>query len=202
MKTCYIVGAGEFHGSFTPDEDDMVIAADGGYDTLMRLGIKCHAVIGDMDSSKTSPKGVEVLTFPVEKDETDSFLSYVEGVKRGYSDFCLYGCVGGREDHTFANYSLLLYGIRRGHRIKLVGNGRDTFAIKNQSISLLGNPGHTLSIFAFGGTARGVSVKGAKYEANDIDISPEFPIGVSNEFADSEVTVSVKDGELIIMVER
>ena len=41
MKTCYIVGAGEFYGSFMPDDDDLVIAADGGYKALLEKGIQC-----------------------------------------------------------------------------------------------------------------------------------------------------------------
>ena len=202
MKTCYIVGAGEFCGILSPEPCDLVIAADGGYDTLMRLNIPCQLVIGDMDSSLSLPRDVETVKFPAEKDETDSYLAYIEGVRRGYCNFVLYGGVGGREDHTFANYSLLLYGIRRGHRIKLIGKDRDIFVIKNESVSLRGNAGTGLSVFAFSTTAHGVSINGAKYEANKIDLSPEFPLGVSNEFRENEVTVSVDDGELLIMVER
>ncbi|MBQ8879720.1 MAG: thiamine diphosphokinase [Clostridia bacterium] len=202
MSICYIVGAGEFYGDLEPKENDLVIAADGGYDTLMRLNVRCDAVIGDMDSVRRIPSGVEKVLFPVEKDETDSYLAYLEGVKRGYSSFCLYGGVGGREDHTFANYSLLLYGIRRGHRIRLIGKSHDVFAIKNETASIRGRKGLGLSVFAIGGVARGVSVEGAKYTARDIDISPEFPIGVSNEFSSDSVRVSVSDGELLIMMER
>ena len=105
---CYIVGAGELHSLPSPTEGDLVIAADGGLDALASGGITPAVVVGDLDSlSGRVPEGVEILRHPVEKDETDSHLSYLEGAKRGYTRFSLYGCTGGRDDHTFANYSLL-----------------------------------------------------------------------------------------------
>ena len=116
MGVCYIVGAGDFHGSFTPAKDDLVIAADGGYLALMERGIRCDILLGDMDSlselgvASSDCKAPEILKFPVEKDETDTHLAYLEGARRGYTEFYIYGGTGGREDHTFANYSLLLYG--------------------------------------------------------------------------------------------
>ena len=109
MKTCYIVGAGDFFGKIEPRDDDLVIAADGGYDTLVRLGVRCDLLIGDMDSLKAEESATRRIVFPVEKDETDMFLAYMTGVKNGFSDFRIYGGVGGRIDHTFANFSLLIY---------------------------------------------------------------------------------------------
>ena len=201
MSMCYIVGAGEFYGSLCPDAGDLIIAADGGYDTLLSLGIRCDMVIGDMDSARSIPRGVETITVPVEKDETDTYLCYLEGVKRGYTEFQVYGGVGGREDHTFANYSLLLHGIKRGHRISLIGKSHRIFAMRNESITLRGEVGRGFSVFAFGGCAGGVSVTGGKYSAEGLNIQPDFPIGVSNEFAGEEISITVECGELLVMIE-
>jgi len=201
MKKCYIVGAGEFYGSFEKKEGDLVIAADGGFDILKNLGIRPDLLIGDMDSIEGSAD-IPKLVFPVKKDETDSFLAYFEGVKRGYTDFELYGCVGGRDDHTFANYSLLVYGKRQGHSIKIVGKVCDIFAIKNESVRLFGEKEKHFSAFAFSGIAEGVTLRGLEYEAESISLSPEFPLAVSNRFIGNEAFVEVTDGELIVMVER
>ena len=202
MGICYIVGAGEFYGSFEKKEGDLIIAADGGYDTLKRMGIAPDLLLGDMDSLVAPAEEVESIRFPVRKDETDSFLAYREGVARGYREFALYGCVGGRDDHTFANYSLLIYGKRRGHNIKLVGKVCDTFSIKNEAITLCGEEMKHFSAFAFAAEAAGVTLRGLEYCAEDITLSPEFPLAVSNRFTSEEAYVSVKDGELIIMCER
>ena len=202
MSVCYIVGAGEFYGEIFPKQGDLVIAADGGYDTLLSLGIKPDLVLGDMDSVDADVNDVKKLVFPVRKDETDSFLAYREGAGRGYTDFMLYGCTGGRDDHTFANYALLVYARERGHRMTLIGRSSDTFAMINESVTVSGEPLSHLSVFAFGGEARGVSVRGAEYEADNITLTPRYPLGASNRFTDSPVEIEVGDGALIIMVEK
>ena len=201
MSKCYIVGAGEFYGSFKKEAGDLVIAADGGFDTLKKLGITPDLLIGDMDSIEGA-SDTEKLIFPVKKDETDSHLAYLEGVKRGYTEFELYGCVGGRDDHTFANYSLLIYGKRHGHSIKIVGKLCDIFVLKNESITLDGEKDKHFSAFAFAGEAHGVSLHGLEYEADNITLYPDFALAVSNRFTESPATVEVKDGELIVMCER
>ena len=202
MSICYIVGAGEFYGSFEKKPSDLVIAADGGFDTLLALGITPDLILGDMDSVNANANAIERMVYPVRKDETDSFLAYREGVRRGYSEFMLYGCVGGREDHTFANYALLVYAREAGHKMTLVGKCTETFAIKNESVTLSGEPLSHLSLFAFGGDAVGVSISGAEYEAEDVTLTPSFPLGVSNRFTDKDVTVSVGDGPLLVMTEK
>ena len=202
MSICYIVGAGDFEGGFTPLECDTVIAADGGYDNLLRHGIRCDLLIGDLDSISDIPASVKTQRHPVRKDETDMHLSYLEGAKRGYSEFVIYGGTGGREDHTFANYSLLLYAKERGHNATLVGTKNVTRVVKNEKISLRGERGKHLSVFAFSTEAKGVDIKGAEYEAEGITLTPSFPLGASNLFCEGEVTVSVEDGILLVMSEK
>ncbi len=200
---CYIIGAGDFFGDFTPDSSDLVIAADGGYDTLKKLGKRCDLLLGDMDSIEENGENApEKILFPVEKDETDTHLCYLEGVRRGYKKFRIYGGVGGRIDHTFANISLLIYGKHRKSDITLIADGYEIFAIENEKITLFGECGKTFSVFAFEGEAKGVSVIGGKYEAKDVTLSPSFPLGVSNSFLSDKAEISVKDGVLIIMKEN
>ena len=89
MNTCYLVGAGDNNYIPTLDETDLSIAADGGYDFLISHGLRCDLLIGDLDSIKDVPTSVEIIKHPVEKDETDMHLSYLEGASRGYSDFVI-----------------------------------------------------------------------------------------------------------------
>ena len=51
MNTCYIFGALNTEiVDFNPQENDLIIAADGGYSTLKKLNIKPDLVVGDFDS--------------------------------------------------------------------------------------------------------------------------------------------------------
>ena len=202
MGICYLVGAGDFHGRISPGDDDIIIAADGGYDALTRHGYTPDILIGDLDSIKSAiPEDMRTILYPKEKDETDMFLAYEAGVKSGYTDFVLLGATGGRLDHTFANLSLLLYAKEQGHNVTVIYEGGMILCIKNEAISLAGREGAYLSVFAFGAEAKGVTIRGAKYEVDNATLSPAFPLGVSNEFGTSPAYISVKDGALIIMAE-
>ena len=202
MAICYLVGAGDFYGQITKGADDMIIAADGGYDSLVKSGLLPDLLIGDFDSITSEiPKDIRTLRHPKEKDETDMFLAYAEGARLGYTEFVMLGATGGRLDHTYANLSLLLYAKEHGHNITVIDQNGIILCLKNEAISLAGSPGATLSVFAIGGEAHGVSITGAKYEAKGITILPSFPIGVSNEFTDTDARISVEDGALIIIAE-
>ena len=202
MGICYLVGAGTFYGQITKDVSDIIIAADGGYDSLTRHGYTPDLLVGDLDSIASNiPEGIEIIRHPKEKDETDMFLAYSEGVSRGYTDFVMLGATGGRLDHTYANLSLLLYAKDRGHNITIMDEDGIILCLKNEAISLAGNPGSTFSVFAIGGEAMGVSIHGARYDADGVTLSPAFPLGVSNEFTDTYARISVKEGALLVIAE-
>ena len=202
MGICYLVGAGDFYGQITADDDDIIIAADGGYDQLVRHGYTPDILIGDFDSVKGEiPYGLRTIKHPKEKDETDMFLSYEAGVKLGYSEFVMLGATGGRLDHTYANISLLLYAKEHGHNITLIDSNGIIICLKDEAISLAGNPGGNLSVFAFGGVANGVSILDTKYQVEGARLTPEFPLGVSNEFTDRPARISVEDGALLVIAE-
>ena len=201
MKTCYIVGAGEFYGSFSPKADDLVIAADGGYNSLCERGIRCDLLIGDMDSIAKIPSEVETIRHKVQKDETDMHLAYLEGARRGCSDFAIYGGVGGRPDHTFANYCLLSYIREHGERAKLYDKTSVVYAIRNEKVKLCASEGKTVSVFAFGNKAHGVSVRGLYYTLEGGTLTPDFSLGVSNHTVGTEAEIEVTDGTLLIFEE-
>ncbi|MBR2466942.1 MAG: thiamine diphosphokinase [Clostridia bacterium] len=201
MGICYIVGAGVFEVPFSPKKDDLVIAADGGFAHLQRHGIRCDLLLGDFDSIDSLPKDVERMTYPVEKDFTDTALALYEGERRGYKDFVILGGTGGREDHTFANYCLLSEAIERGIRAKIVSKNNTAFMIKDEKALVKCDTGCHFSAFAFGGTAHGVSIRGLYYEAENIDLSPSCHLTVSNIFKESAAEVSVREGALLVIVE-
>ncbi len=201
-KTCYIIGAGDYFGSPSPKMEDLVICADGGYTSAISHGVRCDLLIGDLDSLKWAPQGVELMRHPIEKDETDTHLAYLEGVRRGYTDFSIYGGTGGSLDHTLANISLLLNARKHGHTMRLYGDGCVMQCLLNESYNFTGRTGARVSIFALGGEARGITIEGLKYTGQDLTLSPDFALGVSNEFNCQEASITVRDGAVLLYVEE
>ncbi len=200
-RICYIVGAGDFAGKIEKRKGDLIIAADGGFDSLSALGITPDICIGDFDSVKSDIRDIkERLTFPKEKDETDMYLAYLEGKERGYCEFALFGALGGeRISHTLANISILAKIKNNGDNAVIIHGKTELHTVKNSEIALHGSKGSYFSVFALGLEASGVSIRGAKYEVENTKLRYDFPIGVSNEFCEGDVTVSVSDGMLLIV---
>lgn len=132
MPTCYIVGAGDFTPrGFAPVPGDLVLAADGGYRALYSLGYTPDLLLGDFDSlgDLPLPPDLPVLRFPARKDDTDTGLALRHGLDRGFRDFALYGCAGGRVDHLLANLQSMARVSRLGATIRLAALEYDAWAL-------------------------------------------------------------------------
>ena len=167
--------------------------------TLAVMGADRDGVSYTATKCKIGEKTVEIVKYPVEKDETDAYLAYLIGVSRGYSEFAIYGGVGGREDHTFANLCLLLRIKNEKNNATLYGNGVKFSVLKDEKVKIYGKSGATVSVFAFGTVAEGVYIRGLKYEAHGVDLDPARPLGVSNSFVSSgEGEIEVRHGALLV----
>ena len=202
MKTCYIFGAAKCTpDGFLKKNGDLIIAADGGYATLKKLNIKPDLVVGDFDSLGTVPKDESVIKHPVKKDDTDTLLAVKIGLEKGFKKFVIYGAVGGRLDHTIASLQTATFIAENGGRAYICDSTHTITVIKNSSISFKKKSSGIVSLFALSGIAEGVTIDGLLYTLNDARLTPDFPLGVSNEFIDKESTISVKDGVLTIIFE-
>ena len=122
------------------------------------------------------------------------------GLERGYTDFVVYGGTGGsRADHTIANLQGLLFLSSHGAHCRMYGDGVVWSVLHNETISFPAGCGGTLSLFCMDGAARGVTIRGLKYELADAEIRSDFPIGVSNSFSGAAASIEVRDGTLIMI---
>lgn len=203
MKIGIIFGAGEYDAR-TPllTENCLVIAADAGYARCLALGIAPDLVIGDFDSLEHAPDAANVVRLPVEKDVTDMDAAVALALERGCAVLYLYGGMGGRPDHTLANYALLARLSRQGVRAVLYGEGYSVTAVTDGSLTLAGGRGETVSVFAWSEKAEGVTLRGLKYPLENAVLTNTFALGVSNSFAEETATVSVKRGTLLVMREQ
>lgn len=202
-KLCVIFGAGE---AFSPRKhflkDDLIIAADGGYAAATAAGLTPDVVIGDFDSSEVPTAAAHVVKLNRDKDDTDMLAAVKLGLRRGYKTFVLYGGTGGRPDHTFANIATLAYLNTFDARGFLVDKDAVATVITNSSITLPKGAHGTVSVFAYGGAATGVTYKNLSYILEDAELAPDFPLGVSNATADKPAKITVKNGSLLIYFPR
>ena len=199
---CFVFAAGSYYGlPEKPEPGDLVIAADAGYAACRAAGLRPDLVVGDFDSSE-APEGEEVLRLPVEKDDTDTLHALRLGLERGCRDFVIVGGTGGtRPDHTLANLQCLLFLAASGARGRLYGDGVVWRVLHGESIEFPAATRGTLSLFCIGEEARGVTLRGLKYNMEQGAIRPDFPIGVSNSFIGEAASVEVAEGSLLMMTE-
>ena len=194
-KTAFIFGAGDCRTAPVTDGAP-VIAADGGLRHLERLGITPDYILGDFDSLGRVPQGENVFRYPPAKDDTDTVLAAKLALSLGARRVAVYGGLGGREDHSFANYTAAAWLSRRGARTAIIGEDHSVFALTGDSLSLWGVRG-TVSVFAFGGIAR-AKIEGLEYPFEG-ELDPFFPLGVSNSSRNGGIITSL-GGTLLVFV--
>ena len=199
MGKCIIFCAADFHGLVAPLEaDDYIIAADGGLAHVEEAGLTPNAILGDFDSLGYTPTGSTV--FPVEKDDTDAMLAVRKGLELGYKEFYLYGSLDGpRLDHTVANFQTLQFLSDHGASGYLIGKDYMVTVLKNGVLRFPAGCTGIFSVFCMGRDAKGVTIQGGKYDAENVTLSAGFPLGVSNHFEGTEVRICVEDGSLLIL---
>lgn len=202
MKKCLIFCAGGFDTlAQTIEPGDLVIAADGGLRHTQTLGLTPDIILGDFDSLGHIP--VEAEVHPVEKDETDAILAIQKGLSLGCDTFYLYGSLDGpRLDHTIANLQSLLYLARHGAVGYLIGQQQIIRSLQAEAVAFPAEFRGILSVFCLGGDARGVCIRGTKYELENGTLTAYFPLGVSNQFTGVNATVSVQEGTLLLLWDR
>lgn len=200
MNRCFIFGALKVSRlPVKPVSGDFIIAADQGYANLLSLGLDPDLVVGDFDSLGKAPDRENVITLPVRKDMTDVGYAVEKGFEHGCREFILYGAVGGALDHTFANVAIAHDIARRGARVLLIGEEYSFTVLHKSSISFDARESGRISVFALGGTAEGVTIRGLSYEVENFDVTCTDHIGVSNAFIGKAAEISVRKGDLLVV---
>lgn len=178
---------------------DEIIAADGGCRLAAALGVRPRVIVSDFDSSAmpADEKDVDVVRLPVRKDVTDAAAAVDYGWAAGYREFLLLGGTGGRLDHEYANYQLLVQLAQRGGRGVLADSRNRVDAVCRSPVRPEPMPGWKLSLFAFGGPVTGLTIQNAAYTLSDYTLQPADPLCVSNEAA-ADCTITFDSGTLLI----
>lgn len=199
---CCIFASGEIHDyeNISLPENPYIICADGGYIHCQKLDIKPDIIIGDFDTlDQTIIKEQNNIRYPAEKDDTDTMLAIKYALEHGYTDIAVYGALGGRIDHTFANIQSLAYIQKHGGNGTICGDNEFLTVIENSSRSFPRKYGYYFSVFSLTERSDGVTAKGVKYPLINAILTNDFPLGVSNEITEDFCTLEVKSGILLVI---
>lgn len=199
-SVCYIVGAGVLDENyFEFINKGLLIAADGGYSVLKKLGITPDYLIGDLDSLDNIPEDVPTEAYSKEKDETDMMLAINKGFDLGFNTFAIYGGLGGRLDHSMANIQLLNYISTKNARGYLIQGEKIITVITNDDYKIKAQKKGYISVLSLTQESKGVNIKGLKFILNQATLSNYYPVGISNEFIDQDAFIDVEEGSLMII---
>jgi thiamine pyrophosphokinase len=178
--------------------DAPIIAANGGADHALALGLDVDLAVGDFDS--VTPEGLAVARrserHPAAKDSTDLELALRAALARGPRRILLVGGIEGRLDHLLGE--LLILGADWLTDVELdavLGDAR-IHVIRDER-RLEGEEGELISLFALHGPATGIETEGLAYPLRGETLEPGSSRGVSNVFDAPQARVALESGLLL-----
>lgn len=157
------------------------IAVDGGVRFFEGSRLKPDLIIGDFDSSRTSPERLadkypkaEIITYPKDKDKTDCHLALDECLGRGTRKIDIVQPSLGELDHLLGNLMLLDHINSRAKKnrpveARLIGPKYEACLIDNRSVRVTDRVGWGLSIISLSKRIK-LSARGVKFPASGLVI--------------------------------
>jgi thiamine pyrophosphokinase len=159
------------------DKKPILIAVDGGVSTLEALRLTPDLFVGDIDSAREAPRGVDACVYPAAKDFSDLSGALRESRKRAAEVVVIAGFLGGRLDHEWANLLEAAAHARAFDGI-LAPSKRGLVAVTSQGLRVETRPRRPVSVFAMGRSAR-ISLRGASWVLSRKQL-PSGSLGLSN----------------------
>lgn len=206
VKKCIIIsGAPDDDYAFLKENIDTsayIIAADSGYQKLLKIGITPNLILGDFDSSPKPDVQCDIEVLPCEKAYSDTFECVKFAVDKGYNHISIFGAIGSRMDHTYANILCLDYCRKNGVFCEIV-NGKNRLSLIEGKKEIK-KEYENFSLFAYLTDCKEVRIKGAYYTAGfynldalDINLGDQFAL--SNFVNDEKCEISLKKGVLLLI---
>jgi thiamine pyrophosphokinase len=178
-----------------------VVAADGGIDTALALGLEIAVAVGDFDSvtpeglAAAERSGARIERLPAAKDATDLELALDAAVALAPERIVVVGDPGGRLDHLTAGLLLLGHERYAGTQVDALLGSAEVHVIRGLR-TLAGEPGAIVSLLPLHGPAEGVVTEGLAYPLRGETLEPGSTRGVSNVFAEPTARVALDRGVL------
>ena len=183
------------------NEYDIIIACDGGFLSAQSVGIIPDIFVGDFDSVPEELVDCpEIIRLYPVKDMTDTQEAIDVAINRGAKEITILGALGGRIDHTLANIHLLKYAKEKDTECTIADT--DTYiSLITDNAQIQKKDGFCLSLIPLT-DCFGVSISGVYYPLDNADMPIGNPYGISNEFTENIARISLKSGELLVILAK
>lgn len=184
-------------------DKDFVICADGGVRHAIAFGIVPNLVVGDFDSIDSDSlefikaKNIQIISFPVEKDETDTEIAVNYLIDKGFNEITMIGVSGSRLDHTFGSIMLLDRLLRNGIK-GLIADSNNTVYMSEDYLRLERKEGYYISIIPLGFNGIRVTLGGFYYPLENAHIEYGSTLGISNRIIDDYGEIKILEGKALV----
>jgi len=195
-----ITGERKFFSKFF-SKDDYIICADGGLKNAEYLGVTPDLIVGDMDSyaGNIDKFSCKVLSFPREKDKTDTELAIEVARDISPDEIIITGALGRRFDHALGNVHLLYKGFTTGIPVVIIDSYQRIDLVWKDLYIDSGSVGDVVSLIPFSGEVTGIVTCGLKYPLKNDTLYAGETRGISNEILHIPCSIKVKSGLLLVI---
>ena len=186
------------------DKGYYLVACDGGYKYFLNEKISPNLFVGDFDTftNEEEVNADVIIKLNKIKDDTDTIYACKHLIELGYDEFHLYGCLGGKIEHTIANIQFLSYLNERNIKCYLHDeNDENILFLTSKDIIFKNNMFGNISIFSYNKESI-ISIKNLQYELDNYKLTNSFPLGVSNSFIGKEAKIEIKEGKILVVVSK
>ena len=184
------------------NQSELIVAVDGGLQHVMASGFTPHVIIGDLDSINSTDlenfeqTGVDIIKFPVQKDETDLELAVDYVLNLGFEEIFILGATGGRIDHFLGNFLLFSNPKYQQYKISILTKNSEIFYCKTYQ-PLTGAKGDMVSLIPISEVVLGIKTTGLMYPLNNEDLIRWKSRGISNQMLDHKALIEFESGLLL-----
>ena len=208
MKIAYLFLNGELRGNknfyldFIENHKGDVYCADGGANFCYELDLIPKEIYGDLDSIKDEvkefyyKKNVKFIKFKVEKDYTDSELVLNEIENKYELIYCI-GGLGGSIDHELTNINLLA----KYDNLIFISEKEKIFKI-DSDYKFNDMEKTKISFIIFSDEVKALSLKGFKYNIENLDIKKGEARCISNIIIENKANLSIKSGSVLCVIKE
>ncbi len=214
MRSCVIISGGRLDMQFAlafvkKEQPEFLITADKGLAFCKEQGILPTHIVGDFDTlgkallPEYEAQGVPVYQYDPVKDYTDTEIAIRLAMELGAEKIQILGASeGNRLDHLFGNVQSMIMPAKSGIECFMVDlHNRVRIVTKELKIRKEESYGKYISLIPLTTEVTGVTLTGFKYPLKDYRfcVGETGSLGISNELAEEEGRICLKDGMLLML---